>query len=213
MFISRLEIPWQSARNPYDLHRHIWHLFPGVEKEIRRTEGQDRSGFLFRIEDYRAGRPVRLLVQSRLQPQPAPGLALLGVREFDPQPQAGQHLAFILTANPIKTITDQQADEKPGKRADKLGKFKCRVPLIDEEEQRSWLAAKLAGGADLGATTVLPHSPVYFRKGGLGGKLVTVTFEGDLRVKDPARLAGFLRNGIGPAKSFGCGLLLVRRLS
>ena len=212
MFISRLEIPWQNARNPYELHRHIWRLFPGAEKEARQAEVQDRSGFLFRIEDYRAGRPVRLLVQSRLQPQPVPGLALLGMREFDPRPQAGQHLAFILTANPIKTITDQQADGKPRKRADKHGNFKCRVPLIDEDEQRSWLTAKLADVAELGETTVLPHPPVYFRKEGRGGKLVTVTFEGNLWVKEPERFVNFLQNGVGPAKSFGCGLLLVRRV-
>ena len=44
-----------------------------------------------------------------------------------------------------------------------------------------------------------------------GGKLVTATFEGVLHVRDPDRLAALLENGIGPAKAFGCGLLLVRR--
>jgi CRISPR system Cascade subunit CasE len=31
-------------------------------------------------------------------------------------------------------------------------------------------------------------------------------------VDDPEQLTRLLENGIGPAKSFGCGLLLVRRL-
>jgi len=53
---------------------------------------------------------------------------------------------------------------------------------------------------------------VYFRKEGRGGKLVTVTFEGNLWVKEPERFVNFLQNGVGPAKSFGCGLLLVRRV-
>lgn len=42
--------------------------------------------------------------------------------------------------------------------------------------------------------------------------VVTVTFEGVLNVIDPDRLVMLLENGIGPAKAFGCGLLLVRRL-
>lgn len=43
-------------------------------------------------------------------------------------------------------------------------------------------------------------------------RLSTLDFEGTLEVTDPARLLSVLFNGIGPAKSFGCGLLLVRRL-
>lgn len=61
------------------------------------------------------------------------------------------------------------------------------------------------------ATSMLPHTPTYFRKGNRGGKLVTVTFEGVLNVTDPAHLIRLLENGVGPAKAFGCGLLLVRR--
>ncbi len=71
---------------------------------------------------------------------------------------------------------------------------------------------KLSGACEIEAIQVLPHAPVYFRKGVSGGNLVTVTFEGVLRVIEPTRLADLLKNGIGPAKAFGCGLLLMRRL-
>ena len=40
----------------------------------------------------------------------------------------------------------------------------------------------------------------------------TADFSGELTVIDPSAFAVALRNGIGPAKAFGCGLLLVRRL-
>lgn len=86
---------------------------------------------------------------------------------------------------------------------------KCRVPLIKEEEQRQWLLRQLS---EVDATSVLPHAPLYFRKGGHGGNLVIATFEDVLRVGDPDRLAALLENDIGPAKAFGCGLLLVRRI-
>ncbi len=207
MFISRVEIPWEAVRNPYEMHRRLWHLFPGEERETRSNGEEERQGFLFRVEEQGTGRPARLLVQSRLAPVRAEGLSLLGSREFLPAPSAGQRLAFVVTANPVKTITDAQREVKPDKQSEK-----CRVPLIKEDEQRQWLARKLAGVATLESAEILPHAPLYFRKGKRGGKLVTCTFEGVLRVEAPEQLASLLENGVGPAKAFGCGLLLVRRL-
>ncbi|OGS99821.1 MAG: type I-E CRISPR-associated protein Cas6/Cse3/CasE [Gallionellales bacterium RBG_16_56_9] len=207
MFLSRVEIPWEFARNPYDLHRQLWRLFPGEEKETRSNGEELRQGFLFRIEDNPTGRPARLLVQSRRAPEAASGVVLVGTREIQPQPVAGQRLAFLLTANPVKTVTDAQRDAKPGKKSEK-----CRVPLIKEEDLREWLARKLASAGEIEAVNVLPHAPIYFRKGNRGGKLATVTFDGVLRVSAPARMTELLWNGIGHAKAFGCGLLLVRRL-
>ncbi len=207
MFLSRVEIPWDAARNPYNLHRQLWHLFPGEERESRKDRDEVRQGFLFRIEDNATGQPARVLVQSRRSPAPAGGVMLIGTRELSPCPSADQHLAFLLTANPVKTIIDTQRENKSGKQSEK-----CRVPLIKEEAQRQWLSRKLRDSGEVEAVSVLPHAPLYFRKGSRGGKLVTVTFEGVLRVKDPARLIGLLENGIGPAKAFGCGLLLVRRV-
>lgn len=40
----------------------------------------------------------------------------------------------------------------------------------------------------------------------------SVDFEGELKVTDPVLFKGALFSGIGPAKAFGCGLLMVRRL-
>lgn len=207
MFLSRVEIPWDAARNPYDLHRQLWHLFPGEAREARSSGEETRQGFLFRVEEHQPGRPARLLVQSRRVPEAALGLALVGTREFHPQPTAGLRLSFLLTANPVKTITDGQRDTKPGKKSEK-----CRVPLIREEDQREWLTRKLSTAGGVETTNVLPHPPIYFRKGNRGGKLVTATFEGVMCVRDPGALVTLLENGVGPAKGFGCGLLLVRRL-
>lgn len=206
MFISRVELSWDAARNPYDLHRHLWHLFPGEAREARTSSEGDRQGFLFRIEHNPIGRPARLLVQSRRAPVQRGGVMLIGTREFHPQPNTGQRLGFLLTANPVKTIVDDQRDAKSDKQSEK-----CRVPLIKEDDQRQWLSRKLGDAGKIEAVSVLPHPPVFFRKGRHGGKLVTVTFEGVLRVSDPERLTALLENGIGPAKAFGCGLMLVRR--
>lgn len=207
MFLSRIEIPWVLSRNPYEFHRQLWRLFPNAPKEARCNNEETRQGYLFRIEENKTGRPARLLVQSKRSPESTSGLILIGTREVHPLPVAGQQLAFILTANPIRTIVDTQ-------RASKLGKIsgKCRVPLIHEEEQREWLYRKIGSAAEILASNVQPHPPMYFRKGNRPGKLTLVTFEGMLRVNDPPCLTKLLENGVGPAKGFGCGLLLVRRV-
>lgn len=207
MHLSRVEVGWESARNPYELHRALWRLFPGAEGESRHSLEEARQGFLFRVEESRPGRPARLLVQSCPAPrdgaQPA---RLIATREFDPRPSARQILSFLLTANPIKTIVDE------GGRRDARGDpKKCRVPLILEDEQRQWLERKLAGAVDILDMSMWPHPPLYFRKRGTSGKLCAVTYQGAMRVKDPERLVKQLRDGVGPAKAFGCGLLLVRR--
>ncbi len=207
MILTRAEIPWPLARDPYKHHTQIWRLFPGEPKEPRRTGEEPRQGFLFRVEDNGPGRPARVLVQSNRPPVPADGVTLIGSREVHPKPAPGQRLAFLLTANPVRTIKDAEAEQKPGKRRDT-----CRVPLIQEDQQRAWLARKFAGAAEIEAVSLLPHQPLFFRRGNRAGKLVTLSFEGVLRVQDPAQLVGLLENGIGPAKAFGCGLLLVRRL-
>jgi CRISPR system Cascade subunit CasE len=223
MFLSRVEIPWEAGHNPYEIHRKLWHLFPGEARETRSSNEDARHGFLFRVEQHSAGRPVRILVQSRMAPVDAKGLSLLGSREFAPAPSVDQRLAFLLTVNPVKTIVDAQAEAKPDKlerharktanrMEDKPRPPKSRVPLIEEEQQRQWLVRKLEGAASLETAQILPHAPVYFRKGNQGGKLVTCTFEGVLRVASPERLVDLMSNGIGPAKSFGCGLMLVRRM-
>lgn len=206
MYLSRIEIPWQLARNPYNVHRHLWELFPGQAREARQDADAPRQGFLYRFEEKHPGKPVRVLLQSRLEPISAGEVALLGCREIHPKPEPEQVLAFLLTANPIKTIVDVDKVAKPGKVSDK-----CRVPLLHEEEQLAWLARKLGGAATLETATVQPHEPLHFRKGNRAGKLAMTTFEGLLRVEDSDALLKHLENGIGPAKAFGCGLLLVRR--
>jgi CRISPR system Cascade subunit CasE len=212
MFISRVEVDWVKARNPYELHRAVWTLFPGQEKEPRKKLDEPREGFLFRVEESHPGHPARLLVQSQISPQTDGKWArLLGNKEFDPKPSTGQQLEFLLTANPIKTITDTAPESKPNKKTNKRGAYKCRAPLIREEEQTDWLRNRLENCAVIESIAIQAHPPLFFYGKGNNGKLLAVTFQGVLKVTNPETLRQRLQNGIGPAKAFGCGLLLVRR--
>ena len=90
-------------------------------------------------------------------------------------------LRFRLTGNPIKTIKDDTG------RQNARGAVKsCRVPLVLEEQQLQWLHRKLHNTVSIEAAVIHAQRPLYFRKDGKAGKIVAVTFDGLLRVLDPA---------------------------
>jgi CRISPR system Cascade subunit CasE len=210
MFLSRVEVSWGSAKNPYNLHRTIWKLFPGIQRESRTSVEESRQGFLFRVEQSEPGCPAIVMVQSRHEPQMVAEQArVMAFREFNPQPSRGQRLSFVVVANPVKTIND-----KAGRLNGKGEIKKCRVPLIKEEQQIQWLHDRLKGIATPEAVNVRKLPPIFFykQKEKRDGKLVPILFEGVFRVEEPDMLMKALEDGIGPAKGFGCGLMLVRRV-
>lgn len=199
MYLSKVRVSWAKVRNPYDVHCALWTLFPGHETDTR--------GFLFRVETEQRGTGADLLVQSQWQPESnSADSQLLATRAFQPQLISGQRLRFRLKANPIKTIKDEKG------RKNAKGEVKtCRVPLIDENQQLGWLARKFNDSARIEAALVTSTQPLYFRKNGKAGKLMTVIFDGVLQINNPESFLLQMQAGIGPAKGFGCGLLSIAR--
>jgi CRISPR system Cascade subunit CasE len=208
MILSELRMDWQRARQPYEWHRTLWQLFPDQPPELRSRADDPRSGFLFRMHRLETGRDANVMLLSPIPPtRAATGVEVLRTRGYSPTLKRGDTLHFLLTANPIKTIADED-----GRINAKGTPKKCRVPLLREEDLRAWLSRKLDGAVSLGQLEVRTEAPLYFRKaGGAPGKIAPATFEGRLRVDAPDRFLQTLYHGIGPAKAFGCGLLLVRR--
>jgi CRISPR system Cascade subunit CasE len=195
MFLSKVLIPWQQAKNPYQFHQALWRLFPGGEDAER--------DFLFRVEQIQTGVGASVLLQSAIKPEGGEqGPLLLAQREFALAIPNGQRLRFRLRANPIKSIKDSRKGtvEKKGKIFTKT----VRVPLLHEEQQQTWLERKFQKFATLETLIVQPEPVTYFRKAKeeRSGKIQTVLFDGVMRVTE----------GIGPAKAFGCGLLSVARV-
>lgn len=204
MYLSKIHIPWPQAQNPYQLHQALWRLFPG-------HEDADRE-FLFRVEQLQRGVGTHILMQSTLQPQSVEqSPIILNWREYVVNIQNGQRLRFRLRANPIKTIKDSSKGtiEKQGKTFTKT----VRVPLVHEEQQQAWLERKLQSFAQLESLIVQPEPVLYFRKAkeGRSGKIQTVIFDGILTATNAEVLSQEIRQGIGPAKAFGCGLLSIAR--
>jgi len=194
MYLSRVVIhDKRSLNNPYDWHRALWTLFPDMPQG-------DSSPFMYRIERMQLGRGAEVLLQSYQAPNDMSDcVRILASKELAPRFSEGQHLGFTLQANPTKKIKDAKDPER-----------KVRVPFLKEEEQEAWLQRKFEGVAQLESVLIRTNPPTYFSKRRQGGKVVSVNFDGILRVTDAEQFSQILQTGIGPAKAFGCGLMLVR---
>lgn len=201
MYLSKVLVKGPACRNRYEIHRLLWKLFP--------EDAEANRDFLFRVEqsDYSC---AEILMQSNRRPEvPSNAARILACKPYQPVFVQGQRLAFLLMANPIKMINDES-----GRRNADGEIKKSRVPLIREDDQRTWIERKLGAAASIETLVIDPVSSIKFRKvkEDRAGKIQPVRFQGILRVEDAETMTALLQNGIGPAKAFGCGLMLVRRV-
>lgn len=201
MYLSKIMISGAVCRNPYEIHRTLWKLFP-------LAPDADRD-FLFRVE--RAGQQnAEVLMQSLREPIAATisEARLLASKPYPLSLHQGQRLRFKLLANPVKTINDESGRLKTDGEIKK-----CRVPLIRDEDLQAWLVRKLAGMANIEAIEVEKGLPLHFRKGKerRAGKIQPVGFQGVLTVSDQTELGNLVKSGIGPGKAFGCGMMSLAR--
>ena len=199
MYLSKIIIKPEKMNNAYELHRVLWELFPDRPDEER--------PFLFRVEN-QSNQGAQILMQSLYQPiERSENASCLAVKAVNYDFSAGQMLRFRVRANPAVKIKD------PGKgdfiRNGITQMRSSRVPLVGDNQQ-SWFEKKLQGnGARLIHVNVMQEQPLYFRKSNAkhAGKIISVLFEGVLEVVSPDGFHKIIANGIGPAKSFGMGLI------
>lgn len=190
-------------------HRLIWRLF-SKDPDTKRT-------FIYRALDKDLR---RFMIVSECPPEAEAGLWLLKSKPYRPILAEGQAFGFALRVNP--TFSLSQAERKKSQRIDVLmhaKKEKGRKLEPSEREQIAleWLMQKLQRvGATLetDASQVMDYAQLQLpRKNDKRPAIVSVIdIEGRLSVRDPAALQKSLRTGIGHAKAFGLGLLLLRPL-
>jgi CRISPR system Cascade subunit CasE len=219
MFFSRISLRedapssrrfWSAFRSPYSVHKAIWNLF-GDRPDRERD-------FLYHVEET-SGPPVVYALSAR-QPENSDELWSVEAIDFAPKLQGGMRLGFLLRANPVRT--------REGKRHDVIMEEKHRLkargvpraewPLdaeLAEEAGAAWLRARSEkAGFRVHAVRADGYRQHDFLKQGDSRRVrfSTVDFTGLLEVLDPTCFFGeALCRGIGHAKGFGCGLLLIRR--
>ncbi|MFF2779438.1 type I-E CRISPR-associated protein Cas6/Cse3/CasE [Streptomyces sp. NPDC058052] len=162
------------------------------------------------------------------------------IRDYNPlldRIARGREFAFRLTANPVQNtrhpekLTTSQADRANRTTGEDRRARGYRLAHRTAAHQLAWLLAKtphlgfeipaVRGASDAhdeepasADVRLTARSQLRFRKNRSDRQvtLSTATFEGRLRVTDPTALRAALLEGIGPAKSYGCGLLTLAPL-
>ena len=192
-------------------HALVWSLF---------ADGADRArDFLYRD----AERQTFYLLSAR-PPQDHHSLFDLDIQDYTPRLEAGDHLSFVLRANPVvrrsvegrknapKDDVVMHALRQAGEEAER---GPLRRTLVRQEgvrwlarvaESRGFTAEEETLAVDGYRQHRLPRpgqaAPVRFS---------TLDFEGRLTVTEPETFLSSLAKGLGAARAFGCGLMLLRR--
>ncbi|MGQ0622135.1 MAG: type I-E CRISPR-associated protein Cas6/Cse3/CasE [Panacagrimonas sp.] len=201
----------QLASGPYSEHQMLWSLWGE-----RPTAQRD---FLFRRVE--AAGPT-YFVQSELPPLPATGAWIAETKEFRPRIADGDSLAFDLRANPV--VTRRGPSGKPVRHdviRDALvkrenGAEPAHRPSVERDAGLNWLAAQgQRHGFEFDPEEVRTgaYRQERIRRDGAGRDIryASLDFSGRLTVTEAERFLMALRAGLGKAKAFGCGLVLVRR--
>jgi len=220
---SPKELSQFSHKDGYKLHQWVWSLFP-EDKEAKRD-------FLFhRFETPASPVPFGYFVVSRRPPQRAGDLWELSVKPYAPKLETGAMLKFSLRANVTIKSPHRDRAKTQGKREDLLMYKKHqwrteqetkpeaeREPFpqrrMEQELGLGWLAQKgEANGFHLEAkaSKVLAYrQEIFYGKAKQPVRYSYFDFDGTLAVTDPQKFEQCLFTGIGKAKGFGCGLLMV----
>jgi CRISPR system Cascade subunit CasE len=229
MYLSRLFINLQNAQVrrelacPYEMHRTLLRAFPKGIVGLDR-DNKNAAGVLYRVDEKPHENFNIVLVQSKIAPDwnflngqkdtrgyqyllPAStindGKANPSMTEFDlaNKIHTGQTLAFRLRANPTKRLGKSATHD--------IGK---RVGIYNEDKQIKWLEDK----AKIGGFSIIRvmvsrderiRDEIHRKNQTYDLQLLSVQFDGLLRILDQDMTRKTVENGIGSAKGFGLGLL------
>lgn len=193
----------------YRDHALVWQLFPG--------DGEPRD-FVFRAQTQDDGGLIYYVV-SRRPPQADPGLFSVQTKPYAPALDEGEIVRFDLRANPT---VSRRVEGGSSRRHDVLMDAKRAAAGGGGEPLEQVNAAGLRWLVDRSAAWGLSVEAGTVQQSGyqqhkLRRKSEDITYssldyQGLARVSDSKALQHALCHGVGHAKGFGCGLLLVKRL-
>lgn len=196
----------------YHLHQALWNLFENDPKTER--------DFLYRQEQ--GDRAPTFLLLSKREPADRDGCWIIETKPYQPRIQVGGRLGFSVRINPVVARRDE--DGKQHRHDVVMDRKKAlqdtaRKPAQAEVVQTAieeWFAARASrSGFELTDSGLRAESYQQHRLSrGKGNpiRFSTVDCIGQLAVTDSEAFLSVAMNGLGPAKAFGCGLLLIRRL-
>ena len=179
----------------YRWHQAFWKAFPA-------PHGTPRP-FLSRVDD--DGQMCRAYLLSDRIPAVQPW-GEWATREIVPNFLEYVHYRFELRANPtVKRVVRNEVGERK-----KNGR---RTAIYKPDQLNEWLQNK-ARQHGFTILNVEIGGPVtqHFRRKNKHGKHVCVDFRGTLQVQNRDRFKDAFQTGIGPAKAFGFGMIVLQPL-
>lgn len=217
MYFSRINLSesaerssefWRVFGDSYRLHQSVWELFA--------DHADRRRDFLYRVHQ-EGKRPIIYSVSVR-EPSRDTKLWQVETKPYQPKTKTGMRLAFLLRANAVRA--------RDGKRHDVVmeakhhlfqnGQARHDCPSqteLAQQEGEEWLMARCERcGFKMSSVRVDGYQQYRFSKkrGGVPVQFSALDFTGLLTVTDPECFLETLYHGIGAAKGFGCGMLMVR---
>lgn len=182
----------------YGWHQRLWQCFPNVPERKR--------DFLTRIDTLEGAFRLWLLSPHRpVRPGWCPPESF-AVKEIADSFLSHRYYAFDLRANPVKCLVQRN------EQGERVGRGK-RVPLIDPHDLRDWIDRKARQGGfrilDDHPLEIGPMVKNHFRRNREAACHGGVEFRGQLEVIDREQFKTTYYSGIGSAKAFGFGLLLL----
>ena len=229
MFFSKLQIDplvLAKAHNAYAAHQLVWRAFPSAPGTPRDFVFRQEVSTVSASGNFGRRIPVFYVVSKR-RPN-VDGFGIAEVKPYHPQLQSGQRFSISLRANPVVSKCAERAstgERKPGKRHDVLMEAKrcAKEQNLAEwqEAQRKAVLEWLLRQSEQFGFRVVDEGKSFaingYRQHVLPRKGQTIQFSsvditGIIEVREPEQLKQALFQGLGKAKGFGCGLLLLRPL-
>lgn len=185
MFVSKFLLNRQKIFNPWQIHQAIESHFPS-EKMVA---GRD---YLYRLEWYRIGISVPVLVYSQRPVQP------MLCKEFQLIDTVGR-----------ETIFDRQRSDADFSIFLVPDFSKDFCPADDFDRIVDWFGNRLCSAATIEMIEHGPDNCLYYEVNGENHSQQTITLKGKIRIQDHKALESLQNSCIGQMPELGCGLFLL----
>jgi CRISPR system Cascade subunit CasE len=205
--------------NEYRMHQMVWDLMP-VDPNQHRT-------FLYRQVTHPIP-TIYILSQTALRTKSE--AFEVESKKFEPVLRKHMRLQFSVRVNPVVSKYNEAGNvanngKKRSRRHDVVKNKKMSLKQKGESSQsmqeivHSAVSRWLISRAEMNGFLVVPESLMIsgytqrelFKKQSLHPiRLSTVDISGFLTVEDVQKFTACLKGGLGPAKGFGCGLMLIK---
>ncbi|MFE7129137.1 type I-E CRISPR-associated protein Cas6/Cse3/CasE [Streptomyces sp. NPDC057617] len=224
---ARHPLARQAVLDPHIMHRTVMSGFHGWT-EPNSSDARAQMGVLNVWDiDLRADRLV-LVVQSRVQPDwsAVPSAALaedIVTLPVDLSVRAGDTFTFRTVLNPARDrqswqntpegprfVTRRLADTTPAHARTWFAERLDPTPGTPTSTPRRPTVRRIGAQGDASAMAVRILPKLTFHNRHRGAKVGRADIRGTLKVTDPTTFVTTLTEGLGRARAYGCGLLLIR---